>query len=332
MDYILKQAVLATILYYDVFDYPLTVFEAHRHLINPSRFGAVFDVARHSVSLADIGNILNDLVQYKYIWSRNGFYFLFGRDDIFELRLERQKIADLKIKMARKLMCLLSITPFLRAGFISGSLAMRNTDESSDYDMLLITRSGRLYTCRLLLSAITSLFGVRRTRFEKIAPDKLCFNYFITENGLDIRFQSLYTAQAYVGLKPAYGDPRIFKKFYEQNGWIKKYVINGGRPDEGWYHSERRYPVAGFFRKIAEVVLLTPLGDLFELWAKKYQQKRIAFNPATYESGGRVTFSDLALEFHPRSFEKTVLEKYNNGLARFRIPTLASEEDSGLTK
>jgi hypothetical protein len=45
-------------------------------------------------------------------------------------------------------------------------------------------------------------------------------------------------------------------------------------------------------------------------------------------SGGRATFNDMELEFHPSSPEKGILEKYNATLAALSINRL--EKDSGL--
>ena len=63
---------------------------------------------------------------------------------------------------------------------------------------------------------------------------------------------------------------------------------------------------------------------------EKYQQKRIKNNPTTYESGGRVVFSDNELEFHPRSFEAFAIDKYNKKLKQLGTITYAEERDSGL--
>ena len=84
-------------------------------------------------------------------------------------------------------------------------------------------------------------------------------------------------------------------------------------------------------RKTAETILNSFLGDGLEGWAKKYQQKRIKNNPATYERGGRVVFNDNELEFHPRSFESFAIDKYHDGLKKLGIISYIKEKDSGLT-
>lgn len=78
-----------------------------------------------------------------------------------------------------------------------------------------------------------------------------------------------------------------------------------------------------------EALLNNFFGDIFEKTLMAFQQKRIKNNPATYESGGRIIFTDKELEFHPRSFERVVIDNYNNGLKKFGIYGI-EENDSGL--
>ena len=78
-----------------------------------------------------------------------------------------------------------------------------------------------------------------------------------------------------------------------------------------------------------EAILNNPAGELFEKALRTIQQRRIRKNPATYESGGRVVFTDKELEFHPRSFERVVIDNYNEGLKKGGIFNV-TENDSGL--
>ena len=69
-----------------------------------------------------------------------------------------------------------------------------------------------------------------------------------------------------------------------------------------------------------------------EKFLKNLQQKRISRNPVTYEPKGRVVFTENELEFHPRSFEAVVIERYNKGLRRLGIAPPITEVDSGLVQ
>jgi hypothetical protein len=206
---------------------------------------------------------------------------------------------------------------------------MNNTEEESDFDVLIIAKSGRLYTARLFLWLISSLMFSRRKPHQVEAPDKLCFNHYITDERLTIAHESLFNAQSYINLRPViiYGD--LFERFYGENMWLNTYAYNF-RPDRR-SDGIRPDPAMKLIALIGEKILDTGLGEWLENKLKKYQQNRIASNPVTYEPGGRIVFNDNELEFHPRSFETVVLAKYKSGLIQLGIRTLIEERDSGLT-
>lgn len=327
----LRNSSLATIIYYDIFDRPLTLLEIYNYLINPARISRI-PGGIGQIELSDIAEELDKLISPQIIGQKNGFYFLGGRDRLYDLRMERQKIADQKWKKFLRAVKFLALGPYLRGVFASGSMAVNNTDKESDFDVLIIAKSSRLYTCRFFLWLISSLMGARRKKYERVAPDKLCFNHYIVDGHLAITHESIFNAQTYVNLKPAMIEPELVDEFYAANLWLNNYVYNF-RPQNKF--ARRNISVPRFFRffaRMAEFGLDTPLGDRVESFLKHLQQERIKGDPATYESGGRVVFTDEELEFHPHSSEKDTIEKYKNGLKRFGIISFIEEKDSGLVK
>jgi hypothetical protein len=91
-----RNSILATLVYYDVLDFPLTMLEVYKYLINPRRLSK--DAELGTVSLGRIVLGLDDLAKAGVVGSRNGFYFLPGRDALYDLRIEREKIAAQKWK------------------------------------------------------------------------------------------------------------------------------------------------------------------------------------------------------------------------------------------
>ena len=298
-------------------------------MINPNRLSG--NPILEIISLGQVADELDKLVNGGFVGSKNGFYFLPGRDALYELRIEREKIAAQKWKKFLRIAKWFQAVPYLRAVLASGSLAINNTGHESDFDVLSVAKSGRLYTCRIFLCLAASLFRARRTRYERSAPDKFCFNHYITDGNLNIKHESLYNAQTYANLKPILVDNGIFSRFYVENIWLNKYLYNF-KPAEEFVL--RKVSSNFFLLSIAgagEFILNSSLGDKIENWAKRYQQKRIKNNPSTYEPGGRIVFNDNELEFHPRSFEAFAIDKYNKELKRLGIIPHAEEKDSGLT-
>src|SRR3989344_2790906 len=325
----LKDAILATVVYYDVFDFPLTSFEAHRYLINPKRLSHKTE-AMGDISLTEILNELDKLVESGKLFGKFGFYFLPGRSELAELRIEREKIAAQKWRRLRRLAWWLQMSPWVRGIFVSGSMALGNTTIESDFDILVIVQAGRLYAGRLLLSALTSLMRSRRTRYQQIAPDKFCFNHFITTDHLTIDHPSLYNAQTYVHLVPLMIDRQLAASFFAANLWINKYVYNFAPRLETVHREIKISRILKFKARVIEWLFDHTLGNQFEKLARRYQQRRINDNPATHQTGGRVVATDTELEFHPRSFERIVLDRYNALTRRFKFSDNV-EPDSGLT-
>ena len=324
----LRGSILATIAYYDVLDVPLTLFEVHKFLVNPARLTKI--PIKESITLGQIDEELQILVKLGTVQTRNRFYFLPGRHGLYDLRIEREKIAAQKWKKFLKTAHWFQAVPYLRGMLASGSMALGNTDNESDFDVLAIAQAGRLYTCRVLLSLMASLFGARRKRFDKTAPDKFCFNHYITDASLPIRHESLYNAQTYIHLKPVLIGDELFENFYASNLWINKYVYNFRPANMFVRRSVKPSIVLRSAAVLGEFFLNNKLGDLLEGFLKKYQHHRIRSNPVTYEKGGRIVFNDGELEFHPHSFEDKAIDRYNRALKGFGIVPLQEEKDSGL--
>ncbi len=326
----LRNPILATIIYYDIFNYPLTLVEVYKFLINPGRIVRL-EGGIGEIDLGDIFNELDRLIKSRIIGEKNGFYFIGNREELYQLRIEKYKIADEKWKKFLRLAKFLALAPYLRGVFASGSLAVSNTEKSSDFDVLIIAESGRLYTCRLFLWLISSVLGARRKKHQKIAPNKLCFNHYITDDNLRLTHESLFNAQTYINLKPAMIEPEMIDKFYASNLWLNSYAYNFKAQKDFTGRSVKPPIVFKIFAGVSEVILVSYLGDWLEKALRFLQQKRIKNDPVTYESGGRIVFTDKELEFHPHSFEGIVIEKYKRGLDKAGIVSYIKEMNSGLS-
>ncbi|HYU64897.1 MAG TPA: hypothetical protein VEK36_01340 [Candidatus Paceibacterota bacterium] len=325
-----RNAILATLAYYDVFEFPLTLVEIYKYLVNPGRVENLPE-GIGEIKVSDILNELDNLKQGGRVVEHNGFYFLSAdRISIYNQRIEREKLAAQKWKKLMRVVRWFPLVPHLRGVFVSGSLAINNTNEESDFDVLVIAKSGRLYTCRFFLSLLTSIFGVRRTRHDTKAPDKLCFNHYLTDANMTIPYESLYNAQTYVNLKPVFVREGVWVKFFLENLWLNKYVYH---PQTQEYLMRRTVHSPAYIRVVnalAETVLNTFAGDLVEKLNKRFQQRRIRLNPVTYAPGGRTVFTDQQLEFHPHSEERNILEQYNRLIADIGTFWNYQEVDSGL--
>jgi len=303
----LVKQILKTIIYYDIFNQPITIFEIWKYLINDGnnvyiKFEEIFDCLNK-----------NDVVQLKIEKSR-GFYFLKGRNNIVDERFKKQKIAIKKFNIIKKYKFIFEGVPFLKSVFISGSLAQETVNENSDIDFLLIAKNGRIWTCRFFLVLFARLF--KKYRHGKVVKDKFCFNHFITDKSLEIKNQSLYNAQTYAHFYEL-GNKNYLKDFYKANLWMKNYLANFNPDlfDNSQINIKSCYCVK-LLRKIIEFILNNWIGDIFETFSRAIQTYFIKKNPLTRGNieKGLILYNNNCLEFHPDSIEEFIMKKYNDKL------------------
>ncbi len=325
-----EKQILATIAYYDIFDYPLTSHEIFSYLIG--RGGNENGGCKNS-----LGDILDCLERSETLKSKigvkYGFFFLNGRDVIVAKRLDRKKTADQKWKRAKKIFRIMQIIPFLQSIFVSGSLALGNSREDSDIDIMIVAKKGRIWTVRVLVTILTAILGVRR--HKKVTENRICLNHYITDQSLQIPFQSIYNAQSYIHLKNVFDfekDKKLFEKFQNENGWIRNYAVNYEPSDLGISRSVKRNGAVQLIPKFFEFFLSGKFGDSLERKLSRMQSNKIKNNPFFKEKGGRVIINDDQLEFHPESHESHIIPNFNKKMREMGLFEFADQKDSGLVK
>ncbi len=339
----LEKQILATIVYYDILDYPLTGFEVFLYLVKEN--GNVSDVeTRHCLVSTEVIELLNTSEYLKkHLGQKLGFYFLnVGtrqclvptnmKTDIVQLRLNRKKIWDQKWKKARKIFWIMQIAPFARLVMGSGSFSLGNTRKDSDVDLLIVAKKGRIWTTRTFFTLLTSLLGVRR--YKDKTEDKICLNHYITDKSLRIPFESIYTAHLYCHILSVYDgeeDRKLFRRFQEENEWMKKYLESYEFSNLEGFRSIKRNKILNSISKLFEFILSGKIGDYFEKKMSEIQTKRIKKDPLNMKKGGRITISNDQLEFHPNSHEAKIIPEFNKRMKELKLFEFGEQKDSGLT-
>ena len=340
---LLEKQILATIVYYDILNYPLTGFEIFSYLINKNQESRIKNQELNGnsnrnrdddiqYSIFNIQYFLNHSEYLKkHINQELGFYFLKNRTNIVQERLDRKKIADEKWKKSKKIFWIMQIIPFTKLVMASGSFALCNTRKDSDVDLMIVAKKGRIWTVRTFFTLLTSLLRVKRHKDR--TEDMICLNHYITDKSLKIPFESLYTAQLYYHILSIYNsdeDRKLFLKFQKENEWMKKYLENYEFSELEGLRSIRRNKALLFISKLFEFILSGKIGDYFEKKMSKIQSERIKKDPLNMKKGGRITISDTQLEFHPDSHESHIIPKFNQKMKELGISEFANQKDSGL--
>ncbi|PJE51443.1 MAG: hypothetical protein COV29_00445 [Candidatus Yanofskybacteria bacterium CG10_big_fil_rev_8_21_14_0_10_36_16] len=307
----LQKSIMATLIYYDIFDYPLSRDEVFNYLIKT--------FPRSVVAKKDlVGRSLADLIKKNKIDLNGDYYFLPNREYLIPLRKKKDNILNKKIKRTRLAVSLMSFLPFIKAVFASGSLATGSTDELSDLDVLVVVKHGRMWTARFLIVVLMSLVGIRRKPTDKIAPDKICLNHYITDKSLHIDLKSVYNAQTYSRLIPLLvREEAIVDEFKEKNKWVLDCV-------QKWNFNSNQHKRASMVSRAISFLFERALsfywiGGVVESKTKNIQLGRIIKNPLTYKEGSKVVYCDERLEFHPDSPEKYIIKKYGDKLSDLGI-------------
>jgi predicted nucleotidyltransferase len=202
----IKEDILATLAYFDMFNYPLTI-------------GEIYLFLRDKYQHHDFNNALNGLVSSRLAFRFGVFYSLKNDHSVIERRRNGNKKATELIKVAERVGQILIRFPYVRGIAISGSLSKNFADDGSDIDLFIITSANRLWIARTLMHAFKKLTYL----FNK--QDCFCMNYYIDEKQLQIAEKNIYTAVEVVTLIPLQGDT-IIEKFYAANTWTHQYLPN----------------------------------------------------------------------------------------------------------
>ena len=211
-----------------------------------------------------------------------------------------QKLNRSRLKKTKILSQVLACFPFVRCVILNGSLAQNKSKQSSDIDLLIITKTKRIFSARFFIVLFSSIIGIKRSRdTDHDHSGKYCFNYFLIEDYLQIptgRGEKIdqYCADNYSHSLFLAGSPEIFNKFFEAN--TKLFQKYGYKSQKIEIKSSRgNRCLVSLFQQFIELFF----GNWFEDSVKKYQIKRIKNDPITRLYPDLIVYNDCELRFHP---------------------------------
>ena len=243
---LLERAILETLAYSDIFEYPLRLGELHRYLT----------IQAHREQVAQNLSLLQDRVG-----KREGFHFLAGREEIVEIRKQRTAYSQNLLPYAMRYGRLLGRLPFIRMVALTGSLAVMNGSNKTDFDYMLVTTNGRVWTARgfaLLLNRFTRIFG-----------HTICPNLILSDAHLAWRSQDLYSARELCQMIPITGFD-VYQRLMNTNAWVRDIF-----PNIPPFSGNSRTP-AGSLQSVFEFPLGGGLGDRIERWEMERKIERLS--------------------------------------------------------
>lgn len=244
----LTQAVLHTLTYSDVFDYPLTASEVHQYLTGVK---ASFEEVRQALKDGRI--------------RRTGSYFtLPGREDIVSIRLDREVRSLKLLPHALRYGRTLGALPYIRMVGLTGSLAVMNISKSADFDYMLVAARGRVWTARA--------FALALNRLTRLRGHTLCPNLIISEDALEWRLHDLYSARELCQMIPITGLD-VYYQLLAVNMWAQNFLPNAFNATVANLANNVKRKISRNLpfsiirvKTLLELPLRGKLGDRFEGW------------------------------------------------------------------
>lgn len=219
----LDQSILAALVYFNLFDYPLTLLELRRYLLFADQNGGDANYSLGQIDQAWRSSArLRSLVCFQ-----KGFFYLRGRAEIIDIRAARFFIARRKYKRAQKITRWLSSLPFVRLVAVCNSLAYSQARDQSDIDLFIITKPGGVWWARFFCALFLALLRLRPRPGD--TSDKICLSFFVDSQHWQLETLKLGTHDIYLPLwlatlYPLYDAGGCYQRFWETNSWMRLYL------------------------------------------------------------------------------------------------------------
>jgi hypothetical protein len=297
----LDEQILRTLLYFDIFNYPLKTEEVFKFLGIPALDKSI--LTSRLISLAD----------QKIIFQFGELFSLKNDSALIDRRLKGNRQADKYLILAQKKANFIAKFPFVRAVLASGSLSKGYMDEGSDLDFFIITASNRLWIARTMLVLYKRIFLANNHKH-------FCVNYFIDENHLEIEEKNLFTATELATVIPLYGSKQ-YENLQGVNSWFVEFFPNyTPRSISEVPLSKLSWP-----KKVFEGLISLFFANTVEKYlqnATRARWKRL-YEKSYSASDFKVAFKSKphASKNHPRNFQRTIIEVYDEKLRSFGLRT-----------
>ncbi|MFQ5854080.1 MAG: hypothetical protein ACE5LU_00340 [Anaerolineae bacterium] len=290
----IRRAILKTLIYGDLFDYPLLSEEIVRYLSVPA-------------SSETIRRLLDDGAVDGVFDRSDGFFTLPGRTRLIPVRERRGSVARRKWAAAQRYSRWIARMPFVRMVAVTGTLAVENVEPTDDIDLFIVTAAGRLWLSRA--------FVILVVRAAAVAGDELCPNYFLSDRKLPFEDRNFFNARELAQMVPLYGAD-TYCRMRELNDWVEDYLPHAEGTPNGM-PIMRLGPVERAAKQTVERLLSGRLGAFLESW--EMHRKIQKFSRRAQTEGGSVAFTPDCCKGHFDHHDEIILQLYEKRLAQYGL-------------
>jgi len=313
----LETAILVTVVYYDVFNRPLTAPEIARKLC-----GREADEAAVRAELAE-SRILQRTLE-----STDGWFVLAGRVGLVQQFAAGAPTRRQKWRRAAGFAAAAQYVPFMRGIVVGGSVAIGAARPESDIDLVCLTAERRLWTARSCAGVLRVAWNHwRRKPLLSPKQDKIDLLHMMTVDAPEAERQSLYSAALLRDGVVLHDEASAADRYAAANGWVREYWPGFG----GLCPAERpvlAHPIPRRLRRIVEWALSGRLGDgveylIYRWWSARWRRHW----PAEEFETGRIVASRCVACVRPYFWEDAVMRRFQARLGEAGMGTQASLSD-----
>ena len=195
-------AVLKTLAYADLFEYPLQLQEIHDGLLDCD------------ATVDEVNDAVLDWERRGVIEQHSGVFFLRDRRQLVAVREQRREQTQALLQQYAWLLRLLMKFPGVRSVSLSGAAAFENCKKADDLDVFIITAPRRVWSVYVALVILLKLLGKRQT---------ICLNCLFDQEHLRLNERDFFLAHQIAFLRPCSGG-EYFRQFLLANAWIYSHL------------------------------------------------------------------------------------------------------------
>lgn len=277
----IQRAILNTLKYRMIFGCPMNLFQIWNYYISDK-----------SISPSDFLTALHQLTQKGQIVSREGFYSA-GTTEQKRVKKRYQHSQQL-ILHAERISKFLNKLPWVEMIAVTGSVAAFNADTDSDVDILIVSKSKRLWLTRLFVVSILKALG---TYWNVNKPaGRICPNILMTREDMawNKEKRNIYSANEVSLVFPIFVRHNCYLDFLNANDWIQNFLPN-------FIPSNEKTIIDRFKRSRG---LLKTVVDLVELAVMKIQLIYMVKRKTTE------IVSQNFMHFNKNDVSREILKKY----------------------
>ena len=208
-----ERAVLKTLSYRAIFNYPLSFHQLQNYLLT-----------KKPISRQDLAGVLPELEVRGRVVQSDGRYHLKKIEPVSWRGGSESSMA--LIQKAQKISKTLVRLPWIKFIGVTGSVAAFNAAEQDDIDVLIIAEKKRLWITRGFVFLILKILG--ELRKDSAPNQRICPNILLDETSLpwSRKNRNVYVAHEIVMLYPIFDRDETYLKFLQANSWVLRFFGN----------------------------------------------------------------------------------------------------------